>query len=185
MLAGINRCLDRVESFAMIVLMLVATCVAIVQVIARYVFNNSLYWSEETVLYTLIMMSFLTCSMGVRYAVHICVEILPLMVGPRLAWVLRYLASLLGLAFAVVLVYWRPPGDQHAEHEPALPGHAHSGRVRLHGPPDLGRLHGAALPVDPVDHAHGPGVPALVHRHEFGGLSAAFAPPVPHSHTNG
>src|SRR5690606_32506099 len=52
MLAGFNRCLDRVESFAMIVLMLVATCVAIVQVIARYVFNNSLYWSEETVLYT-------------------------------------------------------------------------------------------------------------------------------------
>lgn len=106
MLAGINRCLDRIESFAMIVLMLVATCVAIIQVIARYVFNNSLYWSEETVLYTLIMMSFLTCSMGVRYAAHICVEVLPLMAGPRLARLLRYLANTLGLVFAVVLVYY-------------------------------------------------------------------------------
>lgn len=106
MLAGINRCLDRVESFAMIVLMLVATCVAIIQVIARYVFNNSLYWSEETVLYALIMMSFLTCSMGVRYAAHICVEVLPLLVGPRLARVLQYLANILGLMFAGVLVYY-------------------------------------------------------------------------------
>ncbi|CAM5191236.1 TRAP transporter small permease protein OS=Castellaniella defragrans OX=75697 GN=HNR28_002223 PE=3 SV=1 [Castellaniella denitrificans] len=106
MLAGINRCLDRVESFAMITLMLVATCVAIIQVIARYVFNNSLYWSEETVLYALIMMSFLTCSMGVRYAAHICVEVLPLLVGPRLARGLQYLASILGLMFAGVLVYY-------------------------------------------------------------------------------
>ncbi len=106
MLAGINRCLDKVESFAMIVFMLVATFVAIIQVIARYVFNNSLYWSEETVLYALIMMSFLTCSMGVRYAAHICVEVLPLMVGPRLARVLHYLANVLGLMFAGVLVYY-------------------------------------------------------------------------------
>ncbi len=106
MLAGINRCLDRIESFAMIVLMLVATCVAILQVIARYVFNNSLYWSEETVLYALIMMSFLTCSMGVRYAAHICVEVLPLLVGPRLARVLLYLANILGLMFAGVLLYY-------------------------------------------------------------------------------
>ncbi|MGB6008663.1 TRAP transporter small permease [Castellaniella sp.] len=106
MLAGINRCLDRIESFAMIVFMLVATFVAIIQVIARYVFNNSLYWSEETVLYALIMMSFLTCSMGVRYAAHICVEVLPLMVGPRMARVLQYLANVLGLMFAGVLVYY-------------------------------------------------------------------------------
>lgn len=106
MLAAINRFLDKVESIAMVSLMLVATVVAIIQVIARYVFNNSLFWSEETVLYSLIMMSFLTCSMGVRYAAHICVEVLPLMVGPFLQKVLQILANILGLMFALVLVYY-------------------------------------------------------------------------------
>ena len=106
MLTAINKLLDRIESFAMIVLMLVATIVSIVQVIARYVFNNSLYWSEETILYALIRMSFLAGSMGVRYSAHICVEVLPLMVGPRMVVVLKYVAAILGAIFALTLVYY-------------------------------------------------------------------------------
>lgn len=106
MLETINKILDRIEGFAMIVLMLVATIVAIIQVIARYVFNNSLYWSEETVLYSLIIMSFVAGSMGVRYAAHICVEVLPLLVGPRLQMALKYIAAILGIVFALTLVYY-------------------------------------------------------------------------------
>jgi len=172
MLAGINRCLDKIESFAMIVFMLVATFVAVIQVIARYVFNNSLYWSEETVLYALIMMSFLTCSMGVRYAAHICVEVLPLMVGPRLARVLHYLANVLGLMFAGVLVYYGAAGHQHLGHEPALARDAHSGRVRLHGDPGVGRLHGLAVSVDSMVHAQRQGVSAAGHGYQRDRLTA-------------
>ncbi|MFT0545157.1 TRAP transporter small permease [Allopusillimonas ginsengisoli] len=106
MLESINKIIDRIEGFAMILLMLVATVVAIVQVIARYVFNNSLSWSEETILYSLIIMSFVAGSMGVRYAAHICVEVLPLVVGPRLQMVLKYIAALLGVAFALTIVYY-------------------------------------------------------------------------------
>lgn len=106
MLAVINKVIDRIESVAMIILMLVATVVAIVQVIARYVFNNSLYWSEETVLYSLISMSFLAASMGVRYGAHICVEVLPLLAGPRVQKVLKYVAVILGAIFAYTLVHY-------------------------------------------------------------------------------
>lgn len=106
MLAIINKILDRIESLAMMAFMFVATVVAIIQVIARYGFNNSLYWSEETILYSLIMMSFLTCSMGVRYAAHICVEVLPMLAGPKIAKLLHFFANLLGVAFAFVLVYY-------------------------------------------------------------------------------
>lgn len=106
MLTAVNKVLDRIEGLAMVLLMLVATIVAIIQVIARYVFNNSLFWSEETILYSLISMSFLAGSMGVRYSAHICVEVLPLMVGPRFDGYVKFLANLMGAIFAATLVYY-------------------------------------------------------------------------------
>lgn len=109
MINAINRVIDWIENVAMTVLMFVATIVAIVQVIARYVFSNSLYWSEETILYALITMSFVTASMGVRYGVHISVEVLQAFLGPKLARLFRLIASVLGVIFAATLIYygWR------------------------------------------------------------------------------
>lgn len=83
MLHRLNKWADWLESAAVTSLMLLATVVAILQVVARYVFNNSLYWSEELVLYALITMSFLTMGMGVRYAAHISVEVGLAFAGPR------------------------------------------------------------------------------------------------------
>lgn len=106
MIHALNKIVDWVENIMVVILMLVATVVAIVQVVARYVFNNSLYWSEELILYSLITMSFLAASMGVRYAAHISVEMLYAFAGPRLTRVLKYVATLLGFAFAATLVYY-------------------------------------------------------------------------------
>lgn len=106
MIQAINKIIDRVEGFAMIMLMLIATIIAIVQVIARYVFNNSLYWSEETVLYALIIMSFLAGSMGVRYSAHICVEVLNAFAGPRFSKFLKFASAVLGIIFAFTLLYY-------------------------------------------------------------------------------
>lgn len=102
----LNRIVDRIENVAVTLLMLLATVLAMVQVIARYVFNSSLYWSEELILYALITMSFLTASMGVRYAAHISVEALYAFVSPRMARVLQFVAAGLGLVFAGVLVWY-------------------------------------------------------------------------------
>lgn len=106
MIHALNKIVDWVENIMVVILMLVATVVAIVQVVARYVFNNSLYWSEELILYSLITMSFLAASMGVRYAAHISVEMLYAFAGPRLTRILKYVATLLGFAFAATLVYY-------------------------------------------------------------------------------
>ncbi len=105
MIEGLNRIVDWLENFLVTALMLTATVVAIVQVAARYVFNNSLYWSEELILYSLIAMSFLTMGMGVRYVAHISVEAGQAFVGPRLAQGLKIGAACLGLIFAGVLIY--------------------------------------------------------------------------------
>ncbi|MHC5654092.1 TRAP transporter small permease [Stappia sp.] len=106
MLETLNRIIDRVEGGLVTLLMLTATVVAIAQVVARYIFNNSLYWSEELILYSLITMSFLTASMGVRYAAHISVVALYAFVGPRMARGLHYVAALLGMIFSGVLIYY-------------------------------------------------------------------------------
>lgn len=106
MILWLNRVVDWIENILVTSLVLVATVVAIIQVIARYAFNNSLYWSEELILYALISMSFLTMGMGVRYASHISVDALYAFAGPRTARVLQIGAACLGLIFAVVLVWY-------------------------------------------------------------------------------
>lgn len=106
MLAAISRLIDRIEGFVVVVLILAATIVAVIQVAARYVFNNSLYWSEEFILYALITMSFVTASMGVRRSAHISVEAVFAFVGPRTARVLKIIAAALGMLFAGALAYF-------------------------------------------------------------------------------
>ena len=106
MIVLLNRVVDWIENILVTLLILTATVVAIAQVIARYVFNNSLYWSEELILYSLITMSFLTMGMGVRYASHISVEAIYAFTGPRMARILQVGAACLGLVFAGVLIWY-------------------------------------------------------------------------------
>jgi C4-dicarboxylate transporter, DctQ subunit len=109
MILWLNRIVDWIENILVTSLVLIATLVAIGQVVARYVFNNSLFWSEELILYALITMSFLTMGMGVRYASHISVDAVYAFAGPRTARLLQIGAACLGLVFAGVLVWygWR------------------------------------------------------------------------------
>lgn len=106
MIIWLNRIVDWIENILVTSLMLIATVVAILQVIARYVFNNSLFWSEELILYSPITMSFLTMGMGVRYASHISVDAVYAFASPRTAKLLQIGAVCLGLAFAAVLVWY-------------------------------------------------------------------------------
>lgn len=106
MILWLNRIVDRIEGIVITALMFVATTIAVVQVAARYIFNNSLYWSEELILYSLIAMSFLTASMGVRYAAHISVEALYAFVSPKTARLLHIVSAVLGMAFALTLVWY-------------------------------------------------------------------------------
>ena len=105
MLHALNNIVDSIERAAVTTLMLVATILTVAQVIARYVFNASMFWSEEFILYALITMSFLTMGMGLRYATHIKVEILYAFSSPRLIQILSLIAAMLGILFSAALVY--------------------------------------------------------------------------------
>jgi C4-dicarboxylate transporter DctQ subunit len=106
MITRLNKIVDLFENALVTGLILTATLVAIAQVVARYVFNNSLFWSEEVILYSFITMSFLTMGMGVRYASHISVEVVYAFVPPGAVRVLRIGSTCLGLIFAGVVLWY-------------------------------------------------------------------------------
>lgn len=100
------KVLDILEDVAMVTFMAIATLITFTQVVFRYVFNDSLYWAEEVVLYSIICMSFVGASMGVRKHAHISVDILNAVAGPSANRWLHMIAAVLGMAFGAILFYY-------------------------------------------------------------------------------
>lgn len=102
----IDKALARLEDGSMIFLMALAICLTFLQVVMRYVFNAPLYWAEEVVLYAIIVMSFVGISIGIRLGSHISVDLLDALVPERHVSVLRLIAIVLGILFALSLMYF-------------------------------------------------------------------------------
>lgn len=96
--------LNWLEDAAMVILMTIATTLTFTQVIFRYGLNSSLYWAEEVVLYSIITMSFVGASMGVRRHAHIAIEALHAFVNPAARRWLEMIAAGLGIAFGAMLL---------------------------------------------------------------------------------
>lgn len=89
----------------LLVASLVFTVILIfVQVIMRYVFNNSLSWSEELARYIFIWQIWLGTGVGIRMKEQIRVEILVKKLSPAKAKWLNAIALTILLAFCVFLV---------------------------------------------------------------------------------
>lgn len=106
MLKALNSLIDWLEGFAMVAFMSIATVITVVQVVYRYGFNSSLFWAEEVVIYSIICMSFVGASMGVRHGAHISVDVLNAMVPPAVNRWLHIIACVLGMVFAGFLIYF-------------------------------------------------------------------------------
>lgn len=105
MFEALNKLLDRLENVAMVAFMSIATIITTFQVVYRYGFNSSLSWAEEVVIYSIVCMSFVGASMGVRHGVHISVDVLNAFAPPALNRWLHILTALLGIAFAIAMAY--------------------------------------------------------------------------------
>lgn len=65
---------DNFEKFVSILLMSVSTIVIFIQVIMRYIFRNSLVWSEELARYCFIWLIFIAASYGCKKRAQIKIE---------------------------------------------------------------------------------------------------------------
>ncbi len=93
------RLLDRFESFALAALLAVMTVVTFVQVVARYVFNDSFTWALELTVVCFAWLIFLGISYGIRIGSHIGVDAFVRLLPPRVGRFLAILAVLLCLVY--------------------------------------------------------------------------------------
>ena len=105
MIKKIECMLDKFEDFSMMLLMAVAITLTFTQVVMRYVFNAPLFWAEEVVLYSIICMSFVGISYGIKHQNHISVEVLKAFTPLRFQWHIGVVQSIVGLIFSLILLY--------------------------------------------------------------------------------
>jgi len=85
-----------------------SSCIAIVvisfvAVVCRYVFNNSLTWSEELTRYMFIWIVFLGAAIGVRQRAHIAIDLFAGRIGPAGERLLDVVERVATIAFALLV----------------------------------------------------------------------------------
>ena len=98
---------NNLEEILLIYSLMLMVAVIFLQVIMRYVFNNSLFWSEELVRYLFIWQIWLSSSLGVKNNNQIRIDILPkLLKDHRKKEALELFSNLLLIIlYLYVLVY--------------------------------------------------------------------------------
>lgn len=82
----------------------VMTLLTLMQVIMRYVFNDSLIWSEEAVRYLFVWVAMVGAGAAVGHGTHYGLEAAHRYATPKVKALLGFVAMLLVLAFAIALL---------------------------------------------------------------------------------
>lgn len=107
MLRRLDAALSRIEEVVIGALLITASFVLFVNVVARYGFNNSFTWAEELTRYAIVWMVFVGGSVAARKGAHIGVDVLARLLGERAAArVLTVGVDLLCVAFSLFLVFF-------------------------------------------------------------------------------
>lgn len=103
-MAALDRALGRVEDVLLVAAIALGTALTCTQVVLRFVFSNSIDWSEEVTIYAMVWASFVGAAAGLRLRSHLIVDALLLLAPPGLARGLARaglaITFLFGLAFA-------------------------------------------------------------------------------------
>ena len=97
---------NRFTEWVMAVLLAAMTLLVGVQIAGRFVFEYSIFWSDEVSRFLLIWISFLGMSLGVRRGAHPGIDSLVRALPPRSARVVLTLALLFSLLFFAVMVVY-------------------------------------------------------------------------------
>ena len=95
---------NRFAEWVMAVLLVAMTLLVGVQIAGRFVFEYSIFWSDEASRFLLIWISFLGMSVGIRRGAHPGIDSLVRALPPRWARVVLTLALLFSLLFFAVMV---------------------------------------------------------------------------------
>lgn len=110
MIRKLGKMFNAFESNALIISLAVMVIVIFMQVVMRYVFNNSLSWSEEFARYLFVWFSWIGVSAGFKDKEHLRVELLSIALVKRgllkTDEILTILVSLIWLATTLIVTYY-------------------------------------------------------------------------------
>ena len=100
----VDRSLGFVEEWSLVIVVLVALCSAMANIILRKTTNISLYWSDEVVRKTIFFSTYLGCSAAIRQRSLIRIDALP-QIFPVLRKFLNFINHVAVIFFSGLLVW--------------------------------------------------------------------------------
>lgn len=98
--------MDRILNWILALLMAAMVVVIAAQVWYRYILNEPLSWSAELGRYVFVWISFLGAAAGVRYQVHLGIDLLPKILPERVYRLAVVLMNLIVQVFLVIIIFW-------------------------------------------------------------------------------
>lgn len=98
--------MDRCINWFLALLMAAMVVVITAQVWYRFILNNPLSWSEEAGRYLFVWISFIGAAAGVRYQVHLGIDLMEKMLPEKAHRAAVVIVNLIIQIFLLVIIYW-------------------------------------------------------------------------------
>lgn len=102
----IIRYIDKLEEILLVLMFIFMVLIIFVQVIMRYVFNNSLAWSEELGKFLFVWLSWVGISIGAKSGEHIKITLLIDKMPAPIAKAMNVLSELIVIGICAVTTYY-------------------------------------------------------------------------------
>ncbi len=106
MVKKIVRTLDKIEDACLVLMFAAMVGIIFVQVIMRYVFNDSLTWSEELGKFLFVWLSWIGISIGHRRREHIRITLLVDKLPPKLGVFMEALTEVILIVICGTVMYY-------------------------------------------------------------------------------
>ncbi|MGQ9647817.1 MAG: TRAP transporter small permease [Thermodesulfobacteriota bacterium] len=106
MLRKAATALASIEEYILSLMLLQMGLSGFLQVVMRYGFNSVITWLDELVHYEVVLLTFFGASLGVKYGVHICVDILKSRAHGFFKDLLDIISNVFVLIYVLIVVYF-------------------------------------------------------------------------------
>lgn len=97
--------LYRITGVIVVTLMIEIILMTFLQVFTRYIINASIPWAQELIVYSMVWMVLLGCSMGMRKHEVACMDLLIGKLPPKGQKIIRIINNLILVSFLTVLLF--------------------------------------------------------------------------------
>jgi C4-dicarboxylate transporter, DctQ subunit len=98
--------INRIEEYTLSLMLLQMGLAGFLQVVMRYAFSTAITWLDEFVHFEVVMLTFFGAGLGVKYGVHICVDVVKNRVRGLAYDLLDAASHVVVLIYVVIVLYF-------------------------------------------------------------------------------